>query len=253
MIPSTQVVDEFAGRLAKELAMLPRPDRDELIIRIGRMEARMRADGQERPVWRGPVPEPGMLGADVVVPTDTGERRGRVIAFGIARAGIEYERSVVVFSAASGTHHEAPGSLARLASPGETERILEELAMARRLKEATAGQVTPPRPVVPRRKWERAPDLVSKMVELATASDHVRSVTEVGGCHKVEGASGRRLYIHKKGLRVDASGWEPDGPGVTRISAEDARRAHLGKVRGQVDFTDKDVGTAAFVRLLGEL
>ena len=250
-------VDAFAQRLAEEMALLPREDRHELLVRIGKMENQMRAAGQDRPVWRGPLPESELLGAEVVMPTEHGVRRGRAVCFGIARNGMDYERSVVIYSAASGTNHEAPGSMVRLADENDAERIQGELAMAERLKEAAAGIIkreekrrsAPARP-----KWERDPGLIAKMVALAQAAKDVFDVTEVGGCHKVEGRNrARRLYIHKKGLRVDISGFDPDGEAIIKISAEDAKRAHMGKVRGQVDFTDQAAGMAAFERLLKDL
>lgn len=247
-------VDEFAAKLNRELEALPREERHELLVRIGRMESRMRADGQERPYWRGTLPQSEVIGRDVVIPTDHGERRGRAVYFGISRVGPEYETSVVVFSEASGTNHEAPGSQVRLATPSESERIQEELAMAERLKEVSSVRVERKRSTPSRPKWAPDPGLIPRMLELAQQSTHVFNVTEVGGCHKVEGMDrSRRLYIHKKGLRVDVSGFEPSGEGIIQISAEEAKRAHLGKVRGQVDFTSHSLGMAAFERLLTDL
>lgn len=249
-------VDEFSAKLTEQLRALPREEVHELLVRIGRMESRMRADGQERPVWRGTLSQTDVLGREVVIPTDHGERRGRAVYFGITRGAGEYETSVVVFSEASGTHHEAPGSQVRLATPSESERIREELTMAQRLKEATAGEAArqerrraPSRP-----KWAPDPGLIPRMLEIARESNTVSSVEEVGGCHKITGRNrDRRLYVHKRGLRVDISGFEPSGEGIIQISADEAKRAHLGKVRGQVDFTSQTLGMAAFERMVQEL
>lgn len=251
-------VDDFSNRLNNELAALPREDKHELLVRIGRMEARMRSDGQDRPIWKGPLPQTEILGRDVVIPTDHGDRRGKAVYFGIARAGTEYETSVVVYSGASGTIHEAPGSLVRTATSSESERYQEELAMAERLKEATAGMSereerrrhTPSKP-----KWAPDPGLVQKMLDIAKDSNNVSSVEEVGGCHKISGRDkSKRLYVHKRGLRVDISGFEPSEiQGLIRISPEEAKRAHLGKVRAQIDFTSHSVGMAAFELVLKEL
>lgn len=128
--------------------------------------------------------------------------------------------------------------------------------MAQRLKEATAGEVarqerrrTPSRP-----KWAPDPGLIPRMLEIARESNTVSSVEEVGGCHKITGRNReRRLYVHKRGLRVDISGFEPSGEGIIQISAEEAKRAHLGKVRGQVDFTSQTLGMTAFERMVQEL
>lgn len=251
-------VDDFSTRLSKELAAVSREERHELLVRVGRMEARMRADGQERPVWRGPLSQVEILGRDVVIPTDHGERRGRAVWFGIARAGVTYETSVVVFSGASGTIHEAPGSQVRPATTDESERYQDELVMAERLKEATAGimareevrRTTPMRP-----RWAPDPGLVQRMLDIARDSNWVSSLEEVGGCHKITGRDKtKRMYIHKRGLRVDISGFDPKATeGLIKISPEEAKRAHLGKVRAQVDFTSQTVGMQAFESVLKEL
>lgn len=251
-------VDDFSQSLNNELSALPREDKHELLVRIGRMEARMRADGQDRPIWKGPVAQTEILGRDVVIPTDHGERRGRAVWFGIARQGTEYETSVVVYSGASGTIHEAPGSQVRTATSSESERYQDELAMAEKLKEVTAGmserderrRAAPARP-----KWAPDPGLIERMVSIAKDSNTVASVEEVGGCHKVSGRDkSKRLYIHKRGLRVDISGFEPSEiQGLIRITPEEAKRAHLGKVRAQIDFTSQSVGMTAFDLVLKEL
>lgn len=236
-------VDLFSARLARELSSLSWQDRNDLLVRIGRMDLRMRQAGQERPIWKGPASEADMLGADVVVPTEQGERRGRVICFGIAPSpgSIDYERSVVVLVPSSGTHHEAPGSVTRLALPEDTERMLGELEMARRLQAANEG-VEVPRPAArpQRRRGERDPKLVERMLEAARQSVNVRSIEEGSSNHKVTGVDPtKRIYIFKTQLRVDLSGFTLDHPGVRRISDEEARDMHLGKVRGQVLFEDK--------------
>jgi hypothetical protein len=251
-------VDVFSQKLNDELASLPREEKHELLVRIGRMEARMRADGQDRPIWRGAIPQTDVIGLDVVIPTDHGDRRGRAVYFGIARGAGEYETSVVVYSGASGTIHEAPGSLVRPATVNESERYQEELTMAERLKGATAGitereerrRSQPSRP-----KWAPDPGLIERMIEIAKDSNYVVSVEEVGGCHKITGIKReRRVYVHKRGLRVDISGFEPTTEeGVIRISPDEAKRAHLGKVRAQIDFTSQNIGMQAFDLIMKEL
>ncbi|MGD9712737.1 MAG: hypothetical protein AB7V46_11790 [Thermomicrobiales bacterium] len=227
-------------------------DRSDLLIKIGRMEMRMRSDGQERPLWRGPVPEVDLLGSTVVVPTEQGERRGRVICFGVVRMpdGIDYERSVVVHVPSSGTHHEAPGSLTRLASPEDAERIQGEMEMARKLSELTEGRTgaTPiDAPKKPRKRGERDPKLVERMLEAARSSNRVKSLDEAGTNWKITGIdSSKRLYVFKTQLRVDISGFTLDHAGVRKISDDEARDMHLGKVRGQLIFDDKETAFAGF-------
>lgn len=244
-------VDLFSQRLAKEMSALSWKDRSDLLISIGRMEMRMRSNGQERPLWRGPAPEVDVLGADVVVPTEQGERRGRVVCFGVVRMpdGIDYERSVIVHVPSSGTHHEAPGSTARFASQEDQERLREEMEMAKKLTELTEGR-SGPTPLEAmkktRKRGERDPQLIEKMLEAAKDSNNVKAYEETGTNWKVTGIDpSKRLYIFKNQLRVDVSGFTLDHPGVRKISDDEARDMHLGKVRGQVIFDDKVVALAA--------
>jgi hypothetical protein len=251
----TSEVDAFSTRLAHELAAIPERDRRELLMRIGRQELRMRSDGQERPIWKGPAPVTHILGADVVVPTEQGERRGRVVCFGLVNMGCEYERSVVVHVPASGTHHEAPGSATRLASPEESLRIRNEVEMAARLAEASqaAAQASDDPDAVARRKRRglRDPKLIEQFIAMASASGSVATVEEGTANYKVTGTDpSRRLYVFKTQLRVDVSGFSFDHPGLRRISDQEARDMHLGKVRGQVLFEDRQAAIDAFSKAL---
>lgn len=255
----TAIVDDFSARLAAELNSLPWTERNELLIRIGRQELRMRSDGQERSIWKGPAPVTHMLGADVVVPTEQGERRGRVICFGVQNTGVEYEKTVVVHVPASGTHHEVPGSIARLASPEDSVRIRNEIEMAARLAEAShAAQRAPLDPEAAlkrqRKRGLRDPKLIEEMIELAKASSNVRSIEEGPSNHKVTGLDpSRRLYVFKAQLRVDVSGFGFSHPGLRSISDDEARDMHLGKVRGQVLFDDRAQALSAFSMALDGL
>jgi hypothetical protein len=252
-------VDLFSNRLLQELSALSWRDRNELLVRIGRMELRMRSNGQERPLWRGPRPEEQILGADVVVPTEQGERRGRVICFGVQQApdDVAFEKSVVVLVPASGTHHEAPGSVTRLASPEDAERIRSEMEMAKRLREANEAIQDGPSPLNPqrtRRRGEKDPALLARMLEAARKSPNVIVVEEGSANHKIVGVNAdRRIYLFKTQLRVDISGFTVDHPGVRKISDQEAKDMHLGKVRGQVLFEDKKAAFEGFEAALAML
>lgn len=247
----TTQVDGFSLRLSSELAALSWKERNELLIKIGRMELRMRSDGQERPVWKGPVAEDRLLGTEVVVPTEQGEQRGRVICFGVLNMGTEYERSVVVHVPSSGTQHEAPGSVTRLANTDDSARIVNEVRMAARLADAVEvaelGPTHSAHPERVKRRGQKDPLLASQMLAAANAHVNVRSVEEGATNHKVTGMDrSKRLYVFKSQLRVDVSGFSFDHPGMRRISDEEARDMHLGKVRGQLLFEDRKQAFAAF-------
>lgn len=251
-------VNLFSTKLSHEFAVLGWQDRNELLIKIGRAEAKMRSEGQDRPVWRGPVSEDKLLGADVVVPTDQGERRGRVIGYGIIAVGLEFERSVVVHVPASGTHHEVPGSLAKIASQEDSDRIRNEMEMARRLAEVSIevqkGPTPLPATAVPKKRGQKDPKLIEKFIAIAKTSNNVRSVDEGSANFKVSGVDAdKRLYVFKNQLRVDVSGFSFDHPGLRRISDDEARDMHLGKVRGQILFDDREVALQAFEKALDGL
>jgi hypothetical protein len=252
-------VDSFSARLSKELGALNWDVRNEILLKIGREELRMRSSyGEGRPTWKGPVPETKILGADVVIPTEQGERRGRVVCFGIVHMGGDnWERSVIIHVPSSGTQHEGPGSAARLATPEDSERIQGELEMAARLAEAAESAqrgVSSPSPEKPRKRGQRDPKLVEQMVTLARASNNVKLVDEGATNYKIVGIDPiRRIYLFKSQLRVDLSGFSVDHPGVRKISDEEARDMHLGKVRGQMLFDDRAVSLAAFEHALTAL
>lgn len=254
-----QQVDTFSARLKTQLESLDWQTRNELFVKIGREELKMKSNGIERPTWCGPLPEDQILGATVVIPTEQGERRGRVICFGVINSGgsESWERSVIVCSDSSGTIHEGPGSAARLATPEDAERIQSEMVMAKRLAEAAdAAQrgAVAPSPERSRRRGQRDPSLIVEMTKLASASPVVRAVEEGASNFKIVGKdASRRIYLFKSQLRADLSGFSVDHPGVRKISDEEARDMHLGKVRGQLLFDDRATALAAFGAALAAL
>jgi hypothetical protein len=256
MISGTKA-DSFSAKLNATLGALDWKTRNDLLLKIGRMELKMRAAGTERPKWLGPVSEDRMLGADVVIPTDQGERRGTVICFGVVNVGGEnWEKSVIVHVPASGTQHEGPGSVARLATPEDLERIQSEVEMAHRLAsaaEAAQKGAVAPSPEKARKRGQRDPELVKELHALATQSPHVKAVEEGGTNYKITGSSGKRIYLFKNQLRADLSGFSVDHPGVRKISDDEARDMHLGKVRGQLLFDDRVSAKSAFEAALAAL
>lgn len=252
-----QKADSFSSKLNQELSALDWKTRNEIFLKIGKMELRMKASGLERPEWKGPLSEDKLLGADVVIPTDQGERRGRVICFGVVHLGGDnWERSVIVHSPASGTQHESPGSSARLATREDSERLQGEIEMAQRLAEAAdavqKGAIAPTHDR-PRKRGQRDPELVKDLHTLALASNNVKSIDEGGSNYKISGTGGKRIYLFKNQLRADLSGFTVDHPGVRKISDDEARDMHLGKVRGQLLFEDRASSKAAFEAALDAL
>lgn len=256
---SGQRAASFSAKLQGALGVLDWKTKNELLLKIGKMELRMKAaigvDG--RPQWKGPVSEDKILGTEVVVPTEHGERRGQVICFGVVHTGGEtWERSVIVHSPASGTQHEVPGSSARLASAEDIERIQSELVMAQRLTEAAdaaqKGALAPAHDRQ-RKRGQKDPGLVKELYALANGHANVKAVEEGGSNYKITGHDGKRIYLFKNQLRADISGYSVSHAGIRTISDEEARDMHLGKVRGQLLFDDRDTAKAAFVAALDAL
>lgn len=74
---------------------------------------------------------------------------------------------------------------------------------------------------------------VTELVKLA--QEQGLAVSETSGFYKVEGrAKGLRLYVAKKGSRLDLSGFCVTHPAVKPITEAEAKAKRIGKVRGQV-------------------
>ena len=253
VVDTRQTLD-FADRLSQELSVIPQGERDRIIFDIGKRDIAMRQDGQDRPLWRGPLPEFEVLGREVVARTDMGERVGRVVFFGVCRVGSDYERSVVVHVPASGTWFEAPSSAFRVADGEALDRMRREEEMASRLREA-AVQAGPMSTDVPERRPRvrrpRDPRLLADMLALVRSSSDL-TLVDPRAYHQVyrTQGSGRRVYIAKNGSNVNVAGFEVEHPDVVPISAEQARAAGLGSVRGQLNLEDPTAALAALRHIL---
>lgn len=77
---------------------------------------------------------------------------------------------------------------------------------------------------------------------LNRAQDAGLILTEKSGFMKVtrEGKKGKSVYVLKKGGRVDLSGFTVELEAVRQITESEAQDKHLGKVRGQLDFSRPD-------------
>lgn len=247
MISNTKI-DDFSSRLIQEMDPLSPEERADLFVRIGRMEQKMRAEGKDRPVWKGPLPEHEILGREVTIETDKGTRVGRAIYFGIVPMGGEWERSVIVHVPASGTNHEAPGSAAKVAGPSELERMAREGEMADRLRVVASKPIGPPRKPVKRGpRVSKDMGLLARLKELAERNHNVRSIEETPTCWKITGADkDRRLYLFRNQMRCNIAGFTLEHPAVKGLTVEQAREMHLGSVRGQINFEDAAAAEEAF-------
>ena len=88
-----------------------------------------------------------------------------------------------------------------------------------------------------RQRQVKGSHLLEEMLSAASGFE----IDEKSSYYKIMGtAKGRKVYVAVKGGRVDISGFSMDHPCVTNISADEARKRHLGSVRGQFDFTMPD-------------
>lgn len=73
--------------------------------------------------------------------------------------------------------------------------------------------------------------------------------------YKITGTQkGKAVYLLIKGGRVDLSGFTLEDNSVIQITEEEAKKRHLGRVRGQIDFSHPDdVVMETFKKVLGEL
>ncbi len=81
--------------------------------------------------------------------------------------------------------------------------------------------------------------LKDKMVEAATAAG-LTSEEKSGFLQFTAGVKGKRIYLSRKGGRVDLSGYTVEDPAIKQISEKEAQEKHLGKVRGTIDFEQSD-------------
>lgn len=242
-------VDGFVERLKDLMGQVPDVERSDMLIHTGKMDARMRSNGYERPPWKGPISELEILGKDVVVPSAMGKQVGRVVYFGIHQEGAVFERSVYAMVPSSGTLIEAPGSAVELPGSADLDRMRREIDMAGALERAESK---PKEPSNRRRKHEKDPaftqHLVDLAIEIGLTVEKKKTFNKIYGSQK-----GRTVYVAVEALRVDLSGFCVEHSGIRAISADEAKEQHLGAVRGTIIFDDREVAEEAFVESLEAL
>jgi len=213
-------------------------------------DAKARAEGQTEFEWSGESCP--LIGDEVVVFDGC---IGTVCDYSIHLPDVEdvkiWERCVWVKLSSGGfikaTGHECE-VMTELLRDGLRHRQEE---MKQKLEEAGRK--------VERQKKERRSRVV---VGSHLLDEMLRMASSVGLCvdenksfHKITGTVEKRaVYIATKGGRVDLSGFDIDHPSCNKISEDDAKQRHLGRVRGQLDFSKGDVQTIeAFEKALKEL
>jgi hypothetical protein len=199
---------------------------------------RMKRSGQDRPVWDCSVNEAELINKEVVAKTGVGEVIGRAVYFGIKQDsdGV-FKRTVLVHVPSSGAIYESIGHDVRLATDVDVERMRDEIAMSRRV--GVADDQAKQMMVEIREQKVTGSKLVDRLLDVASTKRLI--VEDKAGFHKIRGnKKGVCVYLLKKGGRADLSGFCVEHPAVVPMSAEEARERHLGRVRGQVNFSCND-------------
>lgn len=195
----------------------------------------MRDRGQEAPVWDGPVPEDQVINHEVAARTEKGTIVGKAIYFGkIPDSSGVYKRSVYVYVPSSGSVWEVDSKNIRMATKEDFVRMTDEVKMARTL-EAVDEKV---KELIKTKRTKRVvgSHLIDDM--LTTAKGMGLVIEDKSGFHKIFGnKKGVCVYLAKNGGRADLSNFCIDHHAVVGISQEEAKARHIGKVRGQVDFS----------------
>ncbi|GAO01914.1 hypothetical protein [Anaeromyxobacter sp. PSR-1] len=112
-----------------------------------------------------------------------------------------------------------------------------------------ASKPVEPKPVETKKVEEKKPEPkkgldVNGLVSLA--KDAGLTVEENSGFYKIVGKSPSiRMYIAKRGSRIDLAGFCVKTPGITELSEAEAKAKRLGKVRGQLLNADQNVAVKA--------
>lgn len=90
-----------------------------------------------------------------------------------------------------------------------------------------------------RAKTIKGSHLLDDMLQSAESKN--KTVDKKSGFYKItSNTKGHAVYVSIKGGRVDLSGFCIEHDSVKPISAEEAKSRHIGRVRGQIDFTKDD-------------
>jgi len=178
------------------------------------------------------------------------QKVGTVVTYGIKSVGREFYRSVwLKFS---------DGSFLKLSADDIADISKTELEELEKKNKQFASKLSGATKKIENQKKERRQKQVkgSHLLEVMLAVvGKTYSIDEKASFYKISGKEkGKSVYLLRKGGRVDLSGFDIDHDAVTKISAEEAKDRHIGKVRGQINFSlSDDLVMDAFKKALKEL
>ena len=198
-----------------------------------RMDGACRRSGQVgKKQWSGDFDRPNIGNVVTVWP---GCCSGTVADYGISRVGDVFERAVWVMLD-NGEFVKCTGRECRPLTEADSKYREKQNVDFRKLL-ISAGKK------MERQRKERRQRQVmgSHLLDDMLAAAKGLMIDEKSSFYKITGrVKGKTVYVAIKGGRVDLSGFYVEHESVVSLSEEEARRRHLGKVRGQLDFTRGD-------------
>jgi hypothetical protein len=206
-------------------------DQSDILTDWVHCDATMRARGQEKCLpWPGQLPK---LGEDVLL---VDGRVGTVCDYSYGELpDRSYQRCVWVRLAAS-QYEKVLADQLSVVDPVELDRRRKQEDTFKK-KLASAGKKIEREQKERRAIAVQGSHLLDSMLGMLSGLD----VNQKAGFHKITGsAKGKAIYIATKGGRMDLNGFTVDHPAIQQVSADEAKKRHIGRVRGQMDFARRD-------------
>jgi hypothetical protein len=208
-------------------------DQDQLTMTLSdwvQVDAARNREKQD-PVWPYEFEYP-KIGTRILV----GDAVAVVCSYGLKRTPNGFERCVWAKSNSGGTLRKVTGDMMRPASTDDVKKAEKKQAEFKKKLTEAAKKIEAE--TVEKREIRSGGSLSLVTPMLDIAKQMGLNVDEKSGFYKITGTQkGRSVYLARRGGRVDISGFTViDVEGVTVISEEEAKRRHIGKVRGQMLF-----------------
>ena len=203
-----------------------------------KLDSKMRHAGKELRKWPGTLP---LIGSEV----SAFDTICTVCDYGVQESDGEFERCLWIKSG---------GDLVKAIS-NEVSAVTDEKREAQNAE--FKGKLIAAGKKVERQRKERRARTVkgSHLVDAMIDATKEFTVDKKSSFYKITGTQkGRAVYVLIKGGRVDLSGFNIDDIAVVKITEEEAKKRHLGRVRGQLNFAHPDsVVMESFRTILKEL
>jgi len=207
-------------------------DCNRILVDWVRQDAAMRKVNQTTVTWDGEIELPRIGESVVVWP---GCAYGQVADYGIKKGRDKFERAVWVRLNNSQFVKMIGGECRMLTDEDRLKLDLISTKFRTRLISAEEK--------VKRQKKERRSKVVpgSHLLDEMLERAKDLKVDKKSSFYKITGSiKGRAVYVAIKGGRVDLSGFNIEHASCSKLTEQEARDKHLGRVRGQLDFSHGD-------------